>query len=78
MTVILSPPAYLAACTFKPQMPQTPPRHQSPLTGIAPLEGYALLKVMGKGSGLEALRRDMSVRFARPTSGKAVAPPEAT
>ena len=29
------------------------------------LEGYALLKVLGKGSGLDALRRDMSVRFTR-------------
>jgi hypothetical protein len=29
------------------------------------LEGYALLKVLGKGSGLDALRRDMSTRFTR-------------
>jgi hypothetical protein len=29
------------------------------------LEGYALLKVMGQGSGLEALRQGMSARFAR-------------
>ena len=34
----------------------------------ASLEGYALLKVMGKGSGLEALRKSMSTRFARPAS----------
>ena len=32
---------------------------------VRALEGYALLKVLGKGSGLDALRRDMSVRFAR-------------
>lgn len=31
----------------------------------ASLEGYALLKVLGKGSGLEALRKGMSARFAR-------------
>lgn len=31
----------------------------------ASLEGYALLKVMGKGSGLEALRQGMSARFSR-------------
>jgi hypothetical protein len=30
----------------------------------AALEGYALLKVMGKGSGLEALRKDISARFS--------------
>jgi hypothetical protein len=36
----------------------------------AALEGYALLKVMGKGSGLEALRQGMSARFNR-ASGKA-------
>lgn len=29
------------------------------------LEGYALLKVLGKGSGLDALRRDMASRFSR-------------
>ena len=29
------------------------------------LEGYALLKVLGKGSALDALRRDMATRFAR-------------
>lgn len=32
------------------------------------LEGYALLKVMGKGSGLEALRQDIGARFVRRTS----------
>jgi hypothetical protein len=31
----------------------------------ASLEGYALLKVLGKGSGLEALRQDISASFAR-------------
>jgi hypothetical protein len=31
----------------------------------ASLEGYALLKVLGKGSGLEALRQEISARFAR-------------
>ncbi len=36
----------------------------------AALEGYALLKVMGKGSGLDALRHGMSARFNR-RSGKA-------
>lgn len=29
------------------------------------LEGYALLKVLGKGSGLEGLRQDIGARFAR-------------
>ncbi|WP_158622905.1 hypothetical protein [Aquabacterium soli] len=29
------------------------------------LEGYALLKVLGKASGLDALRRDMATRFSR-------------
>ncbi|RZL04048.1 MAG: hypothetical protein EOP36_01815 [Rubrivivax sp.] len=32
---------------------------------VTALEGYALLKVLGKGSGLDALRKDMSVRFMR-------------
>jgi len=32
---------------------------------VTALEGYALLKVLGKGSGLDALRKDMSVRFTR-------------
>ena len=31
----------------------------------ASLAGYAMLKVMGKGSGLEALRGDVSRRFGR-------------
>jgi len=35
---------------------------------VASLAGYALLKVMGKGSGLEALRKSMSSRFTRPAS----------
>jgi hypothetical protein len=35
----------------------------------AALSGYALLKVLGKGSGLEGLRRDMAARFSRPASG---------
>ena len=29
------------------------------------LEGYALLKVLGKGSGLEELRQGIGARFAR-------------
>lgn len=32
---------------------------------VAALEGYAMLKVLGKGSGLDALRRDMASRFSR-------------
>ena len=40
----------------------------------ASLEGYALLKVTGKGSGLEALRQGISARFSRGArAGKAVA-----
>ncbi len=31
----------------------------------ASLEGYALLKVMGKGSGLEALRQGIGERFSK-------------
>ena len=31
----------------------------------AALEGYALLKVSGKGAGLDALRQQTGVRFAR-------------
>ena len=31
----------------------------------AALEGYALLKVLGKGSGLDALRQGISARFVR-------------
>ncbi|RYY85117.1 MAG: hypothetical protein EOO15_17780 [Chitinophagaceae bacterium] len=34
---------------------------------VTALEGYALLKVLGKGSGLDSLRKDMSVRFTRKT-----------
>lgn len=32
------------------------------------LEGYALLKLMGKGSGLETLRQDIGARFGRRVS----------
>ncbi len=35
------------------------------------LDGYALLKVLGKGSGLEALRKEMGARFAKKPSGEA-------
>jgi hypothetical protein len=38
----------------------------------AALEGYALLKVSGKGTGLDALRQSMSVRFTRKAKVKAV------
>ena len=31
----------------------------------ASLEGYALLRIVGEGSGLEALRQGMSARFSR-------------
>lgn len=34
----------------------------------ASLNGYALLKVLGKGSGLEALRAEVGSRFAKKTS----------
>lgn len=34
---------------------------------VTALEGYAMLKVLGKGSGLESLRRDMATRFSRKT-----------
>jgi hypothetical protein len=34
-------------------------------TMSAALEGYALLKVSGKGAGLDSLRQQMSSRFAR-------------
>jgi hypothetical protein len=34
----------------------------------ASLEGYALLKVLGKGSGLDELRKGMSARFNRSTA----------
>ena len=30
---------------------------------VTALEGYAMLKVLGKGSGLDALRRDISAGF---------------
>lgn len=39
----------------------------------ASLEGYALLKVLGKGSGLESLRQAISARFARSPRAAAVA-----
>tara|TARA_B110001454_G_scaffold12089_1_gene11139 strand:+ start:576 stop:1049 length:474 start_codon:yes stop_codon:yes gene_type:complete len=39
----------------------------------AALEGYALLRVVGEGSGLEHLRQDMSARFSR----RSAAPKEA-
>ncbi len=35
----------------------------------ASLEGYALLKVLGKGSGLDELRKGMSARFNRSKAG---------
>ncbi len=35
----------------------------------ASLEGYALLRVVGEGSGLETLRQGMSARFARRPAG---------
>ena len=38
----------------------------------AALEGYALVKVSGKGAGLDALRHGMSARFTRKTKLKAV------
>jgi hypothetical protein len=34
----------------------------------AALDGYALLKVLGKGSGLEALRKEVGARFAKKVS----------
>lgn len=48
----------------------------------AALNGYNLLKLMGKGSGLVALRQDISARFARAPRGKGEAgqkgtPPDA-
>ena len=43
---------------------------------VAALEGYALLKIAGKGEGLESLRRTLSARFNR--SGPAAAAPPAT
>jgi len=38
----------------------------------AALEGYALIKVSGKGAGLDALRQGMSARFTRKSRLKAV------
>jgi len=38
----------------------------------AALEGYALLKVSGKGAGLDALKHGMSARFTRKTKIKAM------
>ena len=38
----------------------------------AALEGYALLKVSGKGAGLDALRHGMSARFTRKAKIKAL------
>ncbi len=44
----------------------------------AALEGYALLKVSGKGQGLEALRQSISARFAhRARAVPAASPPNA-
>ena len=44
---------------------------------VTALEGYALLKVLGKGSGLDALRKDMSVRFTRKARATESAAPAA-
>ena len=38
----------------------------------AALQGYAMLKVSGKGAGLDALRQGMSARFTRKVKIKAV------
>ena len=38
------------------------------------LEGYAFLKIAGKGEGLDALRKMMSARFDRNTTKVASAP----
>jgi hypothetical protein len=38
----------------------------------ATLEGYALLKVSGKGAGLDGLRDGMSARFTRKAKIKAL------
>ena len=41
----------------------------------ASLEGYALLRIVGEGSGLEALRQGMSARFSRrPAAAREAAP----
>jgi hypothetical protein len=37
----------------------------------AALDGYAILKVLGKGSGLEALRKEVGARFAKKSSVEA-------
>ena len=41
----------------------------------AALEGYAMLKVSGKGAGLDALRQGMSARFTRKGRVRACPPP---
>ena len=38
----------------------------------AALEGYAMLKVSGRGAGLDALRQGMSARFTRKARVKAM------
>jgi hypothetical protein len=40
----------------------------------AALDGYALLKVLGKGSGLEMLRKEVGARFAKKSSVEAQKP----
>ena len=42
----------------------------------ASLQGYALLKMLGKSSGLEAPRRDMASRFSRSGGGTKTALPK--
>jgi hypothetical protein len=42
------------------------------------LEGYALLRVIGKNQGLEDLRRDLSARFSRSVSRAASEPAPVT
>lgn len=37
----------------------------------AALEGYAILKIAGKGEGLDTARKELSVRFSRSTKKKA-------
>lgn len=37
----------------------------------AALEGYAILKIAGKGEGLDTARKELSVRFSRSTQKKA-------
>lgn len=41
------------------------------------LEGYAVFEAMSKGSGLEALRKDMSMRLARNSQSAAAGKPKA-